>query len=171
MQNTSIAIGTDRRSIYLPIAALILTAAVAVLAAAQQQVPFKGTFQGNDTDSPGPTPNTVVVTTTGTGNGTHLGQFSFTEVNTVNHLNGTGTGFARLIAANGDSVDVATAGRGEPTGAPGVISITEIWTVTGGTGRFAGAQGSAKVERLASGVTFTTSGSFGGTITSPGAAH
>ena len=34
--------------IYLPMAALILTATLAIPAAAQQQVPFKGTFQGND---------------------------------------------------------------------------------------------------------------------------
>ena len=38
-----------RSNIYLPMAAMILTAALAVPAAAQQQVPFKGTFQGNDT--------------------------------------------------------------------------------------------------------------------------
>jgi hypothetical protein len=42
-----------RRNIYLPMAAMILAAALAVPAAAQNQVPFKGTFQGNDTVSAG----------------------------------------------------------------------------------------------------------------------
>jgi hypothetical protein len=50
-------------------------------------------------------------------------------------------------------------------------SITEINTITGGTGRFAGAQGSFTVERLVNLATGFTSGSFHGTITSPGAAH
>ena len=40
-----------RSNVYLPMAAMILTAALAVPAAAQQQVPFKGTMQGNDTDT------------------------------------------------------------------------------------------------------------------------
>lgn len=164
---------TTGSKIYLPMAAMIL-AALAVSAAAQNQVPFKGTFQGNDTDCPPPvscTPTAFVVKTDGTGIGTHLGQFSFTQVITLNVTNGTDTGTARLVAANGDSIDVAIAGSGQPTTTPGVFSITETWTVTGGTGRFAGAQGSAVVDRLASAVTFITSGSFQGIITSPGAGH
>ena len=48
-----------RSNIYVPMAAMILTAALAVPAAAKDQVPFKGTMQGPDTDtcfSPGPPP-------------------------------------------------------------------------------------------------------------------
>ena len=41
-----------RSRIYFPMAAMILTAALAIPAAAQQQVPFKGAFQGNDTVAP-----------------------------------------------------------------------------------------------------------------------
>jgi len=163
---------TETRSIvYLSMAGLILTAALAASAASQDQVPFKGTFQGTDTDKPGPTPGTITVVTNGTGIGTHLGQFSFEQEVILNLANGTGTGSAHLVAANRDSLDVTIVGSGEPTSTPGVFSITEIWTITGGTGRFAGAQGSAVVERLASAVTFTTSGSFHGTISSPGVPH
>ena len=149
-----------RAKIYLPMAALIL-AALAIPAAAQTQVPFKGTFQGNDTVIP-PT-----ITTAATGIGTHVGQLSLTDVTTF--TSGTGTG--HWIAANGDSIDTTIAGSFEPTATPDIFSFTEIHTITGGTGRFAGAQGSFTVERLASGVTFLTSGSFHGTITSPDAAH
>ena len=116
-------------------------------------------------------PNTVVVTTTGTGIGTHLGEFSFTQQTTVNLAAGTDTGSAHWVAANGDTIDTTITGSGEPADTPGVMRITEIHTITGGTGRFAGAQGTFTVERLASVVTFLTSGSFHGTITSPGAAH
>ena len=161
---------TKRSNIYLPMAAMILTAALAMTAVAQNQVPFKGAMQGNDTDTAF-TNTTVTVLTVGTGVGTHVGQFSFTQQITVNFADGTDTGSAHWIAANGDSFDTTIAGSGEPTDTPGVISITEIHTITGGTGRFAGAQGSFTMERMASGITFLTSGSFHGTVTSPGAAH
>jgi hypothetical protein len=161
---------TKRSNIYLPMAAMILTAALAMTAVAQNQVPFKGAMQGNDTDTAF-TNTTVTVLTVGTGVGTHVGQFSFTQEITVNFAEGTGTGSAHWIAANGDSFDTTIAGSAEPTDTPGVISITEIHTITGGTGRFAGAQGSFTMERMASGITFLTSGSFHGTVTSPGAAH
>jgi len=136
-------------------------------------VPFKGTMQGNDSDSPGPSPATVVVTTTGTGIGTHLGQFSFTQQVTVHFVTSTDTGFAHWVAANGDSIDATIVGSGERISTPDgfVFSITEIFTITGGTGRFEGAQGSFTMERVASPVTFSTSGSFHGTITPPGAAQ
>ena len=37
---------------YLPFAAMLLTAALAIAAAAQNQVPFKGSLQGNEIDTP-----------------------------------------------------------------------------------------------------------------------
>ena len=46
-----------RSNVYLPMAAIVLTAALAVSAAAQNQVPFKGAMQGHDSDTPGPSPN------------------------------------------------------------------------------------------------------------------
>jgi hypothetical protein len=85
--------------------------------------------------------------------------------------NGTATGSAHLIAANGDSIYTTVAGSSEMTATPGVNSITEINTITGGTGRFSGAQGSFTVERLIDLATGFTSGSFHGMITSPGATH
>jgi hypothetical protein len=66
------------------IAAMFLTATLAVPVAARQEVPFKGTFQGSDTVTP---PATIATAATGTG--THLGQFSFTHVLAVNTLTGS----------------------------------------------------------------------------------
>jgi hypothetical protein len=146
-----------------------VTSPLVVPAAVATQVPFKGTLQGTDVDT-GFTPTTVTVATTGTGIGSHLGRFSFTQEVTVNITNGTDTGSAHFIAANGDSIDTTIAGSGHPI-APSEFAITDVHTITGGTGRFAGAQGSFTVERHASGVTFLTSGSFDGTITPPGAVH
>ena len=149
--------------------AMILTAPLAVGATAQQ-VPFKGVLQGHDTDTCFSFP-ILCVTTNGTGTGTLLGKFSFTEEVTVDVTTITATGTAHFIAANGDTIDATVTGSGAPTNDPDVISITEIYTITGGTGRFAGAQGIFTGERLANAVTFFTSGSFNGTITSPGATH
>jgi hypothetical protein len=167
-----------RIKIYLPIAGMILTAALALPAAAQNLVPFKGAIQGNDTDGVFSFP-VLPVTTIGAGTGTHLGDFSFTQQAAVNVVNGTATGSTHWIAANGDTIDTTFTGSGGPTDAPPVcpglgetiIRITEIHTITGGTGRFAGARGTFRVERQASPVTFKTCGSYQGTITSPGAAH
>jgi hypothetical protein len=156
-----------RSNIYLPIAAMILTAALAVPAAAQQQVPFKGTFQGKDAVHP-PT-----ITTSGTGLGTHMGEFSLTEVVNVITLNGS----AHWVAANGDSIDTTfIASPDFSTESLGYVAVTETHTITGGTGRFAGAQGSFILERthlvaLSADGTHVTFGSFHGSITSPGAAH
>lgn len=135
---------------------------------APHQVPFKGTLQGTDTDSD-PTPTSVVVTTDGTGTATELGQFSFRERVTVSFATLTAAGTSHWQAANGDSLDTALTGSGQPTGTPDELRITETHTITGGTGRFAGAQGRFTVDRLASETTFATSGSFAGTITVPGA--
>ena len=158
-----------RFNIYLPMAAMILTAALAIPAAAKDQVPFKGALQGHDFDIAF-TNSSVTVLTVGTGIGTHLGQFSFTQTVTVDFATGTSTGAASLIAANGDSISTTVTGSGQVI-EPGLFSIEDVHTITGGTGRFAGAHGSFTVKRLASGVTFLTSGSFEGTITPPGAAH
>lgn len=164
--------------ISLPMAALILTAAVAMPAAAQNQVPFKGALQGTDKDGALNFP-ILQVFTNGAGTGTHLGEFSYSQENAVNVTNGTGTGSIHWIAANGDTIDTTFTAVGGPTDAPPLcpglgdtfLRIMEMHTITGGTGRFAGAKGSFIVERHASPVTFKTCGSYHGTITSPGATH
>src|SRR5262252_1943794 len=94
-----------RTRIYLPMAAMILTAALALPAAAQTQVPFTGTFQGDDTvTAPTLTQNIA-------GHGTHLGRFSATAVLTLTAVGGTGS--AQWIAANGDSIDTTVVGSPE----------------------------------------------------------
>ena len=162
-----------KASLSLVVAAMLLTAALVVPAAAQKQVPFKGSLQGQETDTPqgGPPPTTLIANGSATGIATQVGQFSFTYQLTVNLANGTATGSAHLVAANGDSIDTTITGSSDLTATPGFASITEINTITDGTGRFAGAQGSFIVERLVNLATGFTSGSFHGTITSPSAAH
>jgi hypothetical protein len=151
------------------VAPSVTSPSLTVAAAALKQVPFKGTMQGTDTDSD-PT-GTIVVTTDGSGIGTLFGRFSFTQRVTLTFATGTTTGVAHWVAANGDSIDTTVAGSGHRTGVPGEIDITDVHIITGGTGRFTEAQGHFTVKRFASAITFTTSGTYDGTITSPGAAH
>jgi hypothetical protein len=160
-----------RSKAYLSAAAALLIVTLAGPAVAQEQVPnFSGTIQGQETDAP-PPPLTVSASIIGTGIASHLGQlqsFKF-ELTVANH---TATGFGQFVAANGDRISTYIVGFLAPTSTPGVASITEIDTITGGTGRFMGAQGSFKVERLLNTTgdnPHFTSGSFQGTITFPGA--
>lgn len=171
-----------RSRIHFPLAAMILTAMLAIPVAAQQQVPFKGTFQGQDAhDTLPPGATSVVIRTTATGTGTHVGKFSLIREVTGNLVNFSDIGSAQWIAANGDSIQTSVAGQAELSDLPGgYLKVTEIHTITGGTGRFAGAQGTFTVELfhklepsgVAGGVeSHDIFGSFHGTMTSPGVAH
>ena len=63
-----------KASMFLAVVAMLLTAALAV-SAAQKQVPFKGSLQGQETDTPqgGPPPTTLSVDGSATGIATHVG--------------------------------------------------------------------------------------------------
>jgi hypothetical protein len=161
-----------RNSINLPMAAVLLTAALAGPAIADDKlVPFSGSLHAKETIvSQGMPPGTFVADGSGGGIATHLGLFTLTWKFTVIIADGTGTGPVHFIAANGDEIFTTSAGTSEPTSTPGVFHIMEVQTITGGTGRFANATGSFLVDRLTDLNTGLTSGSFHGAITSPGSA-
>jgi hypothetical protein len=135
-------------------------------AAAGKQVPFKGSLEGDVTVTP-LAPPFVMVDVNATGNATHLGQFALDIPHVVNRANGTAVGSYEFTAANGDTLTADFTGVAVPIAA-GILYIEETATITGGTGRFAGATGSFTVERLFDTVAGTTSGSIDGTISSPG---
>jgi hypothetical protein len=154
------------RTTYLLAPAMLL---ILSLASGAELVPFNGSLHGNE--SPGGVDGTLLIFNgTGGGIANHLGQFTATWSAKVDVANCTGKVTFRFIAANGDAVDSIAAGTCEPASTPGVFHITEVATITGGTGRFTNAQGSFVVDRLTDLNTGFTSGSFHGTITSPGSA-
>ena len=138
---------------------------------AGHDVPFKGSFEGVAAITPIGTQGLSVLLK-GTGNATHLGRYTVVIPHTVT-LNSAGTATAigtfTFTAANGDTLTADLNGQAGPTATPGVVSIVETGIITGGTGRFAGAGGNFRIERLFSFATSLTSGSFEGTISSPGA--
>jgi hypothetical protein len=159
-----------RPSLYLPVAAILLTAALAGPApSAEKYVPFKGSLQVYEQIVfPDPPTGFFLVSGSGGGIATHLGRFTVTWEFAVNVADGRGTGPVHFVGANGDSIFTTTAGESEPTSTPGVFHIVEVQTITGGTGRFANASGVFTVDRLTDLNTGFTSGSFHGSITSPG---
>ena len=158
---------TPLSSASLSIASSQANATGANVLANDQEVPFKGRLEGTATITPG-TPPFLSVSIEGTGNATHLGRFTVEIPHVVNTTNRTSTGTYEFTAANGDTLTAGFTGQATLT-APGVLSIVETATITGGTGRFADATGSFTVERLFNQVTGLTTGSFEGTISSPGA--
>ena len=150
-------------------AAGLALAALAVLGlagpvAAGEQVPFKGSLDGVVTITP-LNPPFLSVLVDATGNATQLGQFTLDIPHVVNRATRAATGTYEFTAANGDKVYAEFTGLAMPTATPGVLYIEETATITGGTGRFAGATGSFTVERLYDTVNGETKGSFEGTIT------
>jgi hypothetical protein len=129
-------------------------------------LPFKGTLQAVESGifDPGPPP-TLALTGTGSGNATHLGRFTYSYAGLLNinpDFSGTGTLYYDFVAANGDHLYSVGDGVGVAVeGLPGTIHVVEAHTISGGTGRFAGATGSFTIDRLASGV---VSGTFDGYI-------
>jgi hypothetical protein len=137
--------------------------------AAGDQVPFKGSLDGGVTHA-SVDAQTDAVLVEAAGTATHLGRFAVSVPHLVNLSTRTAAGYYVFTAANGDEVYAEFTGKATPTATPGLISIVETATITGGTGRFAGATGSFTVERLYDIFGGTTIGSFEGTISSPGAA-
>ena len=151
-------------------ATVLLTAVLALPAvAADKFVVFSGSLQANESITPNvPTPEFFLATGTGQGIATHLGRFAITWSFTVKIAEGTGSGPLVFTAANGDQVFANAIGGSEPANTPGVFRIREVFTISGGTGRFSNAQGSVVTDRLTDLNTGLTAGSFHGTITSPG---
>jgi hypothetical protein len=154
-------------------AACVALAAFAVLGIAGpvpagEQVPFKGRLEGVVVISPVPggPPTLVDVLVTATGNATHLGKFEITVPHRVDRSTTppSAAGFYYFTAANGDTLSASFTGQATPTATPGVLAIVETATITGGTGRFAGASGGFTCERFFDTTTDETFGSFEGTI-------
>jgi hypothetical protein len=151
--------------------ALIAAAALALTLAGPvsggDQVPFRGNLAGTATITPlgGPI---VAVEIDATGTATYLGKFRLEAPHVVDQSTLTAVGTYTLTAANGDTLTADLAGTARLVEPPNVIAITETATVTGGTGRFAGATGSIQVERVFNRATGVTTGSFEGWISTPG---
>lgn len=145
--------------------ALVLVLTIAGPVAGDEQLPFNGRLEGTVTVTPLDSPlASVVIDAMGTA--TRFGRFSLTVPHVVNQALRTGSGTYEFTAPNGDTLTASFTGQATLL-APGVLSTTETATITGGTGRFAGATGGFTASRVFVVATGTTSGSFEGTISLP----
>jgi hypothetical protein len=143
------------------VATAVSLASIAVSAVAAE-TPFKGTFNGAET-------GTIVfpirsITREGTGNATHLGKYTSHLTAQINVVTRHSTGVATFTAANGDTLTATLDGQATPTTTPGVLSVVETYTITGGTGRFADATGTFTLEIIATQATGASTGTFSGAI-------
>jgi hypothetical protein len=127
---------------------------------------IRGTLEATETGvfRPGPPPLSVRHLEGG-GTASHLGRFTLVADFTLNLATATATGRVTFIAANGDALTGTVTGRAVVGG--GIAAVTETVTITGGTGRFAGATGTLAVMRRVVQATGISSGTLDGTITLP----
>lgn len=136
---------------------------------AGEQVPFRGTLDAVVNVTP-INPPVVSVRIAGAGNASHVGLYTFEFDAVVNQATRTqvGPGAMVITSANGDTITAEGSGGQATLVSPGVLSIVDPATITGGTGRFADATGSFVIRRTFFVAMGVTTGSFAGTISSPG---
>ncbi len=124
---------------------------------------FRGTITAVSHATFVPATFSNVVHLVGTAMATPYGKLALVADFTVNLATEKSVGTLTLTARNGDVITASFTGLSSPA-APGVIAIVENATITGGTGRFAGATGSLVINRTLVRATGAVSGSFTGTI-------
>ena len=122
-----------------------------------------GTIEATETGVPQPGTPIVVRRLEGEGTASHLGRFTTVGVITLNLATASGTGIVTYTAANGDVLTGTATGQAVVGG--GFATVTETVTITGGTGRFAGATGTFTVVRRIVQATGISSGTIDGRIT------
>jgi hypothetical protein len=140
----------------------VLTATLTASAGSRPQVPFKGFIHANETSTG--TPAIAFVHGIGSGAATGVGRYTVEYDVIVDLATGHGDAAAQFTAANGDRLLAEGEGQATPTSTPGILLIVEVYTVTGGTGRFAGASGQFRVQRLFDASTGATFGLISGSL-------
>ncbi len=113
------------------------------------------------------TPPTMLVQLEGDGCATQFGRYSLLIKETVFLPTLASNGTIVIDAGCGDKLFGTTLGQGTPTDDADEVSIVEVNTITGGTGRYKGATGTITVTRLLNVPENTSSGAIIGTITVP----
>jgi hypothetical protein len=135
-------------------------------------LPFRGSFTGQTSGTvncpPTCPPTTLTVRGTDEGSASHLGRFTAAVEEVVDIATTTSTGTIEFTAANGDRLLATTVGEEVGFTPPNISHIEATATISGGSGRFAGASGTftirfTQIIDFASG-TATVSGSFEGSI-------
>ena len=145
---------------------VLASTTLAAPAAGERQLLLKGSLQATETHLM--TPPTMFVDGAGSGNASQLGLFTINfQAEVYLPTLFAASESATLVAADGSSLFGEGSGQGTLTETPGIVSIVETYTITGGTGRFVGAIGNFTVERLVDRATLASTGTISGTIVLP----
>ena len=149
------------KKLFLALAATTALLASVAVSATAAETPFKGTVNALEKG------NLVFpiasVTREGGGTATYLGKYTEHITMQIDVRTSHGIGAATFTAANGDTLTATVDGQATPA-SPGVLSIVEVYTITGGTGRFADATGSFTLKSTLNQATGVSSGTFSGAI-------
>ena len=149
-------------SVVALIAAVTVSLASFVVSAGAAETPFKGTVNAVETGVTIP-PNRFV-DRHGTGTATHLGKYTEHVTMQIFIANLSSVGVATFTAANGDTFIAAVWGQATRT-SPTTLSIVEHYTITSGTGRFAGSRDSVfTLESTLDQTTGVSTGTLRGTF-------
>ena len=140
------------------------TPAVA-MAANVTRLQFKGTAQSPEMY--GASYPIISVSATGSGIATELGQFALIYKGEINQIDLSTVESAQFVGLNGNSIDVTGVGQATETATSGIYNLIEIYKVTGGTGRFAGAKGTITVNRTVNMTNGQTTSTFDGYLLIP----
>lgn len=134
------------------VSAILLTAMIspAIVFSAQPERPLKASFVTQEQAGFRPDcPSKFGGTTTGTGKSTHLGKVSFTAIDCITPKENyfTFAGKLTLITANGDKLIGDYSGSFKPVNSGSLYTLSDAkFEITGGTGRFADAEGTAGLK-------------------------
>ena len=126
---------------------------------------FKGVMQSNETYSTAF--HALFVTGKGSGEATELGRFTASYQMEANLIDMSVIESVSFTATNGDSLQANAVGQAIEDRTPGMFKVVEIYTITGGTGRFAGASGTWTMNRLLSFTAGVATSTFEGYILLP----
>ena len=134
------------------------------LSAASVALPFRGTLETRTTSVTPLGPGSVLARADGTGTATHLGRYAIVTATTVNFATLTSNSRYIMTAANGDALFVTVSARATRRADGVTFDVVESATITGGTGRFAGAAGAYQATCVVNQAAGTSTGWFEGTI-------
>ena len=151
--------------IVLLLVTVLATATLAAPAAGARELLLKGTVEATETQNV-IFPNNYI-NLNGSGNATQLGLYTYSLQAVLDLRTLSATTTATFVAADGSTLSTKGTGQGALTETPGIVSIVETLTITGGTGRFEGASGNITIQRLVNRATLASSGTIDGLIVLP----
>jgi hypothetical protein len=110
---------------------------------------------------------TMLVTANGWGEVSELGRFTVNYETEMNLLDLSASESAHFVGTNGNSIQAKGLGQASQDQSPGIFQVVEIYTITGGTGRFTGASGTLTLKRVVNLATGSTAGTLDGYVLIP----